>query len=123
MDPNTLIMYDSVSRFDNTPTSGSSFPTRCTGKFRFVLFSFDPWKAPPLSQGVDFSPPHFVFMGRFDSPSGQIVWQTNFLRCNQRTCNKFVTPPRPALDQNEPARFGTEETGREKQWGFIVRTL
>jgi|SRR5713226_4000314 len=120
MDPNTLIEYDAVSRLEGIPTGDSSFPTRSTT--RFVLPSFDLWKA-QLSQEVDFPTPRFAFMGRFDSINGQIVWQTNFLRHSQRLCNKLVMPQRPAPDQNEPSRFGTEETGREKQWGFIVRTL
>jgi hypothetical protein len=76
MDPNTLITYDAVNRSDNIPTSRSSFRTRSiTRKFRFILPSFDLRKA-SLSQGVDFPTPYFMFMGRFDSTSGQVAWQT-----------------------------------------------
>jgi hypothetical protein len=75
-----------------------------------------------LSQSVDLPTPHFVFMGRLDGISGQVVLQTISLAQSEAP-NKSVTRPRLALDQNEPLRFGTEETGREKQWGFIVRTL
>ncbi len=72
----TLTVYDNVNRPDDISTSDSSFPTRSTTRNFGLFCPHSTCGRRPARQGVDFSTPHFVFIGRFDSASGQIVWQT-----------------------------------------------
>jgi len=122
MDANDLIAYNAVNRLEDFSIRGSSFPTRYTTR---NFGSFCPrltCERRLLRQGVDFFTPHFVSMGRFASIGGRIVWQTTSFG-TVRDCVTNRSLPRLALDQNEPPRLVTEEKGREKQWGFIARTL
>jgi hypothetical protein len=71
-----MITYDALNRPDDISTSDSSFPTRSTsrnfGSFCFIRLV----EGVPFGLGVHYPTSHFIFMRRFDSTSGQIVWQT-----------------------------------------------